>query len=181
MNSVNPTPRTWTIRFKYHKSTVLLHVNPDQSIESLKENLLYALRDVKPSPNFLNGRSPPSSISQIQLAMPRNALNVSEGWEYFDESPGFEIEDEDDGESKGKSKGKGKAKTESSGLTVREAGIRDNGVLAFRWRDEESAVGPGDADEPMEDGEWDVVIPTFDDSYGMENTMDSGTIPEREG
>lgn len=169
------------MRFKYHKSTVVLHVDPDQSIEGLKENLLYALRDVKPSPHFLNGRSPPSSISQIRLAMPRNPPDLGEGWEFFDESPGFQIEVEDDGDSKGKSKGKGKAKTESSVLTVREAGIKDNAVFAFRWRDDENAVGVGDADEPMEEGEWDVVIPTFDDAYGMENAVDSGRNPEHGG
>jgi len=177
MASTIPSAQTWTIRFKYHKSTVLLHVEPNQTIDSLKESLLYALRDVKTSPNFLNGQTPPSSASQIHLAKPRNPLDISEGWEPLDESSLKDVfEDDDEGNDKKKGKGKAKAKVESSGQTVKGIGIKDNAVLAFRWRTKEKGGKKGDEDEFEEGDGWDVVIPTFEDVYGVEDAEDVGDI-----
>jgi len=178
MHSTIPSPRTWTIRFKNRKSTVLLHVDPNQTIDSLKEALLYALRDVKTSPNFLNGQTPPSSASQIQLAKPRNPLDVSEGWESL-ESPDLDDLFNDDNEETDRKKGKGKAKVrvEPSGQTVQGVGIRNNAVLAFRWRSEDNGSKESDEDEFGEDSEWVVVVPTFEDVYGVENAGDIGAIP----
>jgi len=183
MDSTIPSAQTWTIRFKYHKSTVLLHVEPNQTIDSLKESLLYALRDVKTSSNFLNGQTPPSSASQIQLAKLRNALDISEGWEPLEESSLKDLFEEDDqGNDQKKGKGKAKAKVESSGQTVRGIGIKDNAVLAFRWRAKENGAKKGDEaefeeeDEWDERDEWDVVIPTFEDVYGVENSGDFGDL-----
>lgn len=178
MTSINPSSLTWTLRFKYHKSTILLHVDPNQSVESLKENLLYALRDVKPSPEFLNGRSPPSSASQIKLAKPVNPLDVSEGWEPLEAFAVDDEEDDDDGDGKGKGKGKVKSMTEAFGQIVTEIGIKDHSVLAFRWEDTEDPAVE-DEDEAMDEGEWDVVIPTFNDTYGMGNVVDDEGTPEQ--
>jgi hypothetical protein len=167
MSTVNPSSTTWILRLKYHKTTVLLHADPLQSVQRLKQDLLDSLRAIKPSSTFLNGRSPPSSTSQIQLARPCDVLDPTSGWELIEESDDATLQANG---PDGKGKGKAKAKPNSSEFTLRGVGVRDNLVLAFRWQDKESM----DAD--LEDEEWDVIIPTFEDIYGVENMGDVGEL-----
>ena len=172
MSTVNPSPVTWTIRLKYHKTTILLHADPLQSVQRLKQDLLDALRAIKPSPTFLNGRSLPSSASRIQLAKPCDVLDPTSGWELIEESDDATLQANG---PDGKAKGKAKAKPNSSEFTVKAVGIRDNIALAFRWPDKESM------DEGLEDEEWDVVIPAFEDIYGVENVGDVGELRDVDG
>ncbi len=167
MSTVNPPSSTWTLRLKYHKTTVLLHANPLQSVQRLKQDLLDSLRAIKPSSTFLNGRAPPSSASQIQLAKPCDVLDPTSGWELIEQSDDATLHTNG---PDWKGKGKAKAKLNSSEFTLKSVGIRDNFALAFRWRDNESRdVGLGDE-------EWDVIIPTFEDIYGVENVGDVGEL-----
>jgi len=80
-----------------------------------------------------------------------------------------------------------KADTES----VKAAGMRDNAVLAFRWDEKgKKAVveDEGDGDEELdlvgddsEGEEWDVVLPSFEDQYGVDNEGDLGVQREFNG
>jgi len=167
MSNINPSPSTWILRLKYHKTTVLLHADPLQSVQRLKQDLLDSLRTIKSSSTFLNGRSLPSSASQIQLAKPCDVLDPTSGWELLEESDDATLQTNG---PDGKGKGKAKAKPNSSEFTLKSVGIRDNLALAFRWRDKESM------DFGLEDEEWDVIIPTFEDIYGVENVGDVGEL-----
>lgn len=87
----------------------------------------------------------------------------------------------DAGESEGVGKGKGKRKSiAGEGMGAKDclkgAGLRDGAVLAFKWgrKDEEDE---GDEDVEIGLGEkenWDVIIPAYEDAYGVENTGDVG-------
>ena len=169
MSTVSPSSTTWTLRLKYHKTTVLLHADPLQSVQRLKHDLLNSLRAIKPSSTFLNGRSLPSSASQIQLAKPCDASDPTSGWELIEESDDATLQANG---PDGKGKGKAKAKPASSEFTLRGVGVRDNFALAFRWQDR---------DEGFEDEEWDVIIPTFEDMYGVENVGDVGEFRDVDG
>jgi len=172
MSTVNPSPTTWTLRIKYHKTTILLHADPFQSVQRLKQDLLDSLRAIKPSSTFLNGRSLPSSASQIQLARPYDALDPTSGWELIEESDDVTLQANG---PDGKGKGKAKVKPNSSEFTLKGAGLKDNLALAFRWQDKESM------DAGLEDEEWDVIIPTFEDIYGVENVGDVGEFRDIDG
>jgi hypothetical protein len=94
-------------------------------------------------------------------------LDPTSGWELLEESDDATLQTNG---PDGKGKGKAKAKPNSSEFTLKSVGIRDNLALAFRWRDKESM------DFGLEDEEWDVIIPTFEDIYGVENVGDVGEL-----
>lgn len=167
MSTVNQSSQMWTLRLKYHKTTVLLHADPLQSVQRLKQDLIDSLRAIKPTSTFLNGRSLPSSASQIQLAKPCDILDPTSGWELLEESDDATLRANG---PDGKGKGKAKVKPNSSEFTLRSVGMKDNLALAFRWWDKESV------DSGLEDEEWDVIIPTFEDIYGVENIGDVGEL-----
>lgn len=158
--STAPSPLTWTLRLKHHKTTVLLHCDPLQTFQSIKTALLAALNETNPD-GTLNNRVLPSSPHEIILGRPVDLNNPEEGFllgEWEKARGGL-----DAGESEGAGKGKGKRKSIA--------------VLAFKWRgkDEEDE---GDEDVEVRLGEkeenWDVIIPAYEDAYGVENTGDVG-------
>lgn len=177
--STAPSPLTWTLRLKHHKTTVLLHCDPLQTFRSIKTALLAALNETNPD-GTLNNRVLPSSPHEIILGRPVDLNNPEEGFllgEWEKARGGL-----DAGESEGAGKGKGKRKSiagEGTGAKdcLKGAGLRDGAVLAFKWggKDEE---GEEDEDVEMRLGEkeenWDVIIPAYEDAYGVENTGDVG-------
>ena len=192
-----PSPLTWTLRFKSHKTTVLLHVNPLQTFSSIKSQLYTALQDTSLRDYATGATVPlPSSPDDIRLGRPINVNDPHAGfvlgeWEVPSEDSGDDIK----GKGKASAKGKGKARKSSSGedgdlasdTNIKQcpkgAGLRDGAVLAFRWpginTDEGDWVDVG-GDVDMEQGErkkvdmWGVKIATFEDAYGVENEGDVG-------
>ena len=49
MPNANPPPRTWCLRFKLNRTTILLHVDAQQPFASIRAELLSALRATNPS------------------------------------------------------------------------------------------------------------------------------------
>ncbi|KAF2263068.1 hypothetical protein CC78DRAFT_534336 [Lojkania enalia] len=179
--TTEPSPTNWILRLKNGKTTVFLHINPLQTFTSIKTHLYHALTEA-PLKDAETGREVPlpPSPADIQLGRPVNINNAKEGfvlgeWEYRNSS---DLEEADV-----KGKGKGRLKKRSNELVdpdvkdcPKGAGLRDGAVLAFRWRE--------DGDEDMRDGEedmWGVKIPSYEDSYGVENEGDVGGRREFEG
>lgn len=169
-----PTPQTWTLRFKTHKTTLFLHIDKTQTFASIKTELLAALQEtqVKPPHNgTLNGVPIPENADDILLARPVDFNDLEAGWESLED-----LGDEDiiTDEVTPKAKGKGRSSVSNTG-GFREcplgAGLRDGCVVAFRFRSEDDEV---DEDGEMDVtgkgkgrcGKWDVVVPSYDDVYG---------------
>jgi hypothetical protein len=124
----------------------------------MKQSLLHALKETQPS-GILNSTKIPSSPSQVRLAKPVDPVDVESGWEEL-------TTEEEDGVVKG-------------------VGLKDGGVLAFKFgvKDEDEDLTEED-DEVIGEGEkegWDVVIPRFQDEFGVENEGDVGVRKEFKG
>lgn len=199
----NPSPITWTIRLKHHRTTIVLHANPLQTFTSIKSQLLSALRDTQPD-GKLEDKALPSSPSEIVLGRPVDMNDPNKGFVLGEWEQGGDLfEDEDGAEG---SKGKGKAVAKGKGRSKREegeeeeegiassdsvkdclkgAGFRDGAVFAFKWGEE---AREDNEDEEMDavlvgkgDSEWDVIIPSYEDAYGVENVGDVGGRKPFEG
>lgn len=196
MPNANPPARVWCLRFKLNRSTILLHIDAQQNLSSVRSELLIALQSTNPD-SILKGTlrdgTPvtyplPSNADEIVLAKPKDINDLSAGWEPI----GDDLDDLDfaDTDVTGKSKGKAKAKSVSSKGGVNDcpqgAGLRDGGVVAFRFRKPgEQAMrqrlvdGSLDVDEIAKDGVdggivWDVVVPTMEETYGEEDAAATG-------
>jgi hypothetical protein len=136
----------------------------------------------------------PATPEDIALAKLSDPNDANSGWEAIgDDLEDGLIFDEDVGSS-AKGKGKGKASSVSSSRTAgrnstsksvndcpQGAGLKDGSVVAFRFRlPEEKArrqrliEGSLDVDEIARDGmgddaDWDVVVPTMEETYGEED------------
>lgn len=182
-----PTPQTWTLRLKSHKTTVLLHVDPLQTFSSIKEQLFAALSEtgLKPDAHSPTDLALPASPSDIELGRPVDVQKPHQGfqlgeWEY---APIDEEEVADDPKGKGKAKaGRPKKSVAVGPESVKDcpkgAGLRDGAVLAFRWKGEQGDVEEGDGREV---DMWGVKLASYDDSYGVTNEMDVGGAREFEG
>ncbi|KAK5722753.1 hypothetical protein LTR15_005986 [Elasticomyces elasticus] len=186
--TIRPKPTTWILRFKHHRTTVLLHVDPLQSLAAIRAELLKAVTQTNPS-GRLNGHTIPQDANEVLLARPSDSQDLSLGWESLEV---HEVE----GASREDGKGKGKAVVGSSTGAKRGSkdklvdcpqavGLQDGGVVAFKFRSEFTAAAR-DEDEGIEvdeeygglDGEtlvgegagtpekWDVVVPTMEETYG---------------
>jgi hypothetical protein len=190
-----PSPLTWTLRFKHGKTTVLLYVDPLHTFSTIKSHLYTALQETGlQSPDTKQEIPLPDSPSDIQLGVPVNPSEPHRGfqlgeWEYpaLDEDGG-----EVDGKGKGKMKGKGKKDNAAPGNVKdcpKGAGLKDGAVLAFRWRGDgtEWEDEEGDDGVEMESGRskkgdmWGVRLASFEDAYGVENEGDLGGGREFEG
>lgn len=185
-----PTPQSWTLRFKSHKSTIVLHVDPLHTFSTIKSFLFDALTETGlRDPDTGEPLPLPSSPSDIQLGRPANINVPTEGfqlgeWEYASAT------DDEDEAPKAKGKGKAKAGPKSNGTAKasaanvkdcpKGAGLKDGGVLAFRWRGD--GVWSGDEEEEVQEGDmWGVVLASYEDVYGVMNEMDVGGGQEFEG
>lgn len=191
MHSITPNSRTWTLRLKHHKTTILLHVDPIQKLSSLRADLLLALQQTNPS-GELNSHPIPHNADDIILAKPIDINDLSQGWERLEQKTSF-AEDADGGSTgKGKGKaavtatpGKGKAAAVTAGANGKlldcpqGAGLRDGGIVAFRFSSEEVRQDGTEEDdfamlEQDQRGEaekWDVVVPTIEETYAEQDTM----------
>ena len=178
MESTVASPSTWTIRFKYHKTTVLLHVNPLQSFSSVKSELLRALRESHPA--GVNSDPLPSDPEQIVFARPNDPMDPEAGWTSIDDDIVLADGDEDGGKD-GKGKGKGKTKPKSGGVTdcVQGAGFKNGACLAFKFR-RGDAAGFMDM-EGVGEEKWDVLIPSYEDQFEVTQEGDVGVRPEFRG
>ena len=169
MGTVQPTPRTWILRLKHHTTTIFLHVDPAESFDGLKSNLLEALEQTHPT-GEINGAIIPKDINNVLLAKPISRINLSKGWELLQ-----------------KSKGEAstiKADTNSSKLLEcpQGMGLKDGGVVAFKFRSETkkqtTSVQEHNGEEldiitdKQLDEEWDVVIPTIEETYDDDEDED---------
>lgn len=141
----------WTLRFKQHKTTILLFVQQSQPFDSIKRDLLDAIKatNIKDiNANFL-----PSDPEDIELGVPRDKNDISKGW-----LP-LKIPEVEEGDTKGKGVKKGSVLNESP----LGAGLKDGAMLAFRFI-------KGAAEDGMDlDDEWDVIIPSYDDEAGSQS------------
>ena len=145
-------PRSWTLRFKQHKITVLLFVEPSQSFTSIKLDLLEALKHR--GYTELNGDPLPSDPESVIFGVPVDGSNPNKGWIGLD-IPAMDLED--DAGVKKKVGGK-KSVLNASPLG---AGLKDGAMLAFKFKSEDAKMDEDGID--LDDGNWDVVIPSYDE------------------
>lgn len=187
--AILPSPRSWILHFKHHRSTILLHVDPLQKLSSVRTELLAALYATQPSGLF-NGHRIPDGEGEVILARPRDQNDLSAGWEKIGEDEDDELVPEEDKKGKGKAvvgsaSAKGKASKDKITDCPQGVGLRDGGIVAFRFRseaegarkEEDEGIDVDEEDEKL-DGEtlvgepekevWDVVVPTMEETYGEE-------------
>lgn len=197
MPNANPPPRTWCLRFKLNRSTVLLHIDAQQTLASVRSELLAALQATNPDGIFkgtLRDGMPvqyplPQTAEDIALAKPVDINDLNAGWESIGDEDGLVFDEEGSGKGKGKaSSGAAKAASASKGVNdcPQGAGLRDGGVVAFRFRLAEEKArrqrlldGSLDVDEIAKDGmgddeKWDVVVPTMEETYSEEDAAEMG-------
>ncbi len=149
--AVKPNPQQLTLRFKCHKTTILLLVAPHDSLTSIKAQLLEAMK-VTHIPE-VGGQPLPTNPNDVLLGVPINKNEPSAGWTDL-EIP--QVEDD--------TRKKGPKKSGVLNASPAGAGLKDGSVLAFKFRSEAP-----DADElGMGDNQWDVIMPSFDDEEGSQ-------------
>lgn len=196
MPNANPSARVWCLRFKLNRSTILLHVDAQQTFGSIRAELLAALQATNPDGIFkgqLRDGTPveyplPSTSEDIALAKPKDINDLNAGWETIGDFNEGLFFDEEFG-SKGRGKGKETAAIAAKYASARSvndcpqgAGLRDGGAVAIRFRlaDEKARRqrlmdGDLDVDEIARDGmgiddsPWDVIVPTMEETYGDED------------
>ncbi|KAJ5163252.1 uncharacterized protein N7500_005082 [Penicillium coprophilum] len=132
--------RAVTILFKKHKTTVLLMLQPHESLDFTKEKLLGALksRDIKD----LNGDHLPDDSCDIEFGEPVDRADLEKGWKRLQAD----------------------VKVQNESVTIMEAGLQDGQSIAFRFhKSSEDQDGGLDMDLDSEDPGWDVVMPTYED------------------
>ncbi|CAG5165826.1 uncharacterized protein ALTATR162_LOCUS6846 [Alternaria atra] len=187
-----PSPQTWTLRLKSNKTTVLLHVDPLHTFDTIKTYLYDALQETDfKNPETGESIPLPSSASEIQLGRPVNINDAHEGFQLGEWEYTISEEDQEEGKGKGKAKagsanGGSKAGTADVKQCPKGAGLKDGAVLAFRW----AGDGNWDGEDEFDIGKgrlgksgdmWGVTLASFEDAYGVENETDVGGRPEFEG
>ncbi|MCJ1428079.1 hypothetical protein MMC29_005987 [Sticta canariensis] len=155
MLSKPPTPQHWTLRFKQHKTTILLFVSQNQSFGSIKSELLEAIKAT--GIRDINGYALPANADGIILGIPVDKNDPGKGW------VGLEIP-EIDGDEDAECKSKGVRKGSVLNASPLGAGLKDGAMIAFKFREE----GAEDTDNPDRD-DWEVIIPSYDDEYGSQD------------
>jgi len=179
--AIRPKSSTWILRFKHHRTTILLHVDPLQELTSIRAELLKAIQQTCPH-GTLNGYAIPEDAGELLLARPVDSNDLSLGWKALGGQAGEGAEQEPKG------KGKAPVAMANSGKKVvkgkptdcpQAVGLRDGDMVAFRFRSEVGTAtrDQGEGDEGEQDGgtvvgesgaleKWDVVVPTLEDTYG---------------
>lgn len=122
--------------------TILLLVQPNQSFESIKQDLLTAVRAT--GRTEINDSPLPSDSNDVVFGLPIDKTDLSQGWVDL----ALPEKDEDDSRP-GKVKKGSLLNTSPMG-----AGLKDGALLAFKF------TGEGD--------DWDVVIPNYDEEEAMD-------------
>ncbi|GAD93368.1 conserved hypothetical protein [Paecilomyces variotii No. 5] len=148
-----PSPLSWTLLFRKHKTTVLLMLPPNETLTSAKAELLKALnaRGLKE----MNGDTIPEDPTEIEFGVPVDKNELEKGWTRLD----VEVPELAEGGAK-------KTKKNAGEVTLQGADIKDGQSIAFRFR-KRSEDGSGkdelDLDLELEDPGWDVIVPSLDD------------------
>ena len=143
----------WTLRFKHHKNTTLLHVDPLQSMTSVKEELLRALKDTHPNGQLSSGVAIPDTPSDIVLGKAKDIHDLSNGgWERV--------------YTNGTSTTDSKQKKASLDDCPKGVGLKDGSVLAYKFKSEELAMEDEALGLEDEDEKWNVVIASYDENAG---------------
>ena len=146
------------MRFKQHKTSILLFVEQTQSFASIKQDLLDAIK--KSGRTGINGQSLPSKPEDVILGVPIDKNDASKGWVDL-EIPEQELEDINGGKRKVGGK---KSVLNSSPLG---AGLKDGAMLAFKFREVDENMDEDELDTG--DGNWDVIMPSYEDEYGSQS------------
>jgi len=193
MAPLQANPSCITLRLKNHKSTTLVHADPLASFLDIRRELLIALHLTRPTGRLRNGVEIPNDPLDVLLARPRDVHDVSAGWVRLrteDEASEEELDEEEQAaaaQDVSTTKKRGAATTGKGRSAVvrrpncpKAAGLKDGGVLAYKFRSELGAratkrdvVMGGDDDEGEE---WDVVIASYEDTTGTVNEGDVGAI-----
>jgi hypothetical protein len=155
MRKSKSDPLSWTLRFKKHKTTVLLVLPSTESIQSTKGKLLAAVkaRGVKE----INGDPVPDDPSEIEFGVPVDRNELEKGWTRLDTEGSEFISGDAPHASSARRKHK-------PNITLRSADIKDGQPIAFRFRNSvEMDENRDELELELEDPGWDVIIPTLDD------------------
>ncbi|KAJ5667246.1 hypothetical protein N7507_003110 [Penicillium longicatenatum] len=131
-------PRALTLLFKKHKITILLSLQAQEPLTAVKEKLFQVLKSR--GLREINGDPIPEDPAHIELGIPVDRSDLEKGWTCLVKDAAIE-----DGVAKS---------TGKNGNTVISAGLENGHSVAFRFRE---------PDVEKEDGDWDVIIPTFED------------------
>lgn len=148
-----PSALTWTLKFKNGKSTTVLHVDPLQSFDSIKEELLLALRETHPDGEF-NGRQIPDKLDDVLMARLTDLNDIDGGFTSLVDDDGNLITEIEPVNKK--------RKTDGGGFKLKDqcptaAGLRDGCILAFKFRE-------GTEPPLEEDANWDVTMARIDNT-----------------
>ncbi|KAL9050966.1 MAG: hypothetical protein Q9162_006317 [Coniocarpon cinnabarinum] len=154
MTSTKPSPATFTLRFKNHRTTTFLHADPLQSFDSLKEELLRALRESHPD-GILNKTQIPADPSQVFLARPNDIHNLDSGFTSLADKAGALIAGS---EADGRRKKTSETEVKLKEATPKAAGLANGSVVAYKFVTDED-----EEYNPVTDEQWDVVMPKYEE------------------
>ncbi|KAK2757030.1 hypothetical protein FQN54_004999 [Arachnomyces sp. PD_36] len=146
----------WTLLFKKNKVTILLLLSPSQTIASVKETLLKALKSREITE--IAGEPVPESAAGIELGVPIDRNDLERGWQKL-EVPAQGVKDGDKKRVAG-------GKDSILNTTLNGAHIKDAQSLAFRFREVTGDDKEDELEQQSDDPGWDVLIPTYDDEEG---------------
>ncbi|OJD12202.1 hypothetical protein AJ78_07161 [Emergomyces pasteurianus Ep9510] len=146
-----PDSLKWTLRFKNHNVTILLLVSPAQSFESIKEELLKALKVRNIAE--INGQPVPEEPDEIEFGIPLDRNNLEKGWEMLRPAT------EEAGNEKKKQPLRGR---KTVVISPEGAGLKDSQALAFRFRKPVEGENEDELGIGFDDPGWDVKIATYD-------------------
>jgi hypothetical protein len=154
MSSVALSPSGWTLRFKNHKTTTLLHVDPLQLWSSVKADLLHALKETHPDGRLASGTEIPSDPEDIILAKAKDFHDLTIGWERISA-----------GDVGALAITNSKKKRVNIEDCPKGAGLKDGHALVYKFRADDEDMDEGlDLDD--EDEHWDVIVPTYEEMEG---------------
>ena len=137
----------FTLRFKIHRLTVLLACNETESFETLKNDVLDAIKAT--GLKDIDGEKLPEEPQDVIFGVPMDKNNMDKGW------VNLEIPEFDEGETKKKG---GVKKGSVLNASPVGAGLKDGDMLAVRFR-------KAPIDEMELDDDWEVTLPNLDDAY----------------
>lgn len=129
------------MRFRQHKTTIVLLTSPTQPFTTIKKDLLAAIKATGISD--IDGNLLPSDPESIVFGVPHDKNDIGKGW-----LP-LKIPELEDGDTKGKGIRKGTVLNESP----LGAGLQNGALLAFKFQEVDAE----------EDDVWDVLMPSYED------------------
>ncbi|KGO71876.1 hypothetical protein PITC_026080 [Penicillium italicum] len=131
--------RAVTILFKKHKTTVLLMLQPHESLDYTKARLLDALKSREVTE--INGDLVPDDSLAIEFGEPVDRADLEKGWKRLQLDA-----------------------SQNESTTVMGAGLQNGHSIAFRFhKATEGQDGGLEMDLDGEDPGWDVIIPSYEE------------------